>query len=524
MNLNDVGLNPSVTKSVNIDGVDWRTPLNYIYASLIDGDLRRKFRSMEPNVLRTNVNEVLRDKMYRTIKKAIYVATEEKFKDHQLSQLLLQTGRVNLNADSSLNQDSLESEIIMNMRKKLRKNAIAKVKDRDKDVYLRRIKQSHRIYQAMKKIMFEGDSLARFKHFSVSSIPNELNQLTNDVVSDFPPEIKSAALSMDGNILYRFLRREHIREYSIYLPSLRMKIAKSVLSAHILDTKFPHFLDEAISKKTKGINNKINRLRLSLENHNLPTQLRRERENALSDCNQQLRLERNCLTKKKLYRNHAKLLDVIPECDEKVWDMYKKKTLPISVMNIISEKINRLYCPSDTEIEQAEAWKHECQTFSPDDDDLDDDHSLSCHYNLAVDFPELQSDYAIQLQINGNTYTSVSHYALFSMVRDILEVDNRTIKSNPNDYLTGITGKFVGISNAKTNYETLEKEIYIAALTKSCEVALSTWVERSQIIKKKLLDTKGKLFFNDDNVILGKQLNGGFNMIGKTMERIRALI
>jgi hypothetical protein len=72
--------------------------------------------------------------------------------------------------------------------------------ERDQQAYIRRVKQAVRIKKAMTKMLYEGNSLERFKHFSIASIPTELahsGDAAPESIDDVAPEIKSAALSFD---------------------------------------------------------------------------------------------------------------------------------------------------------------------------------------------------------------------------------------------------------------------------------------------------------------------------------------
>ena len=91
----------------------------------------------------------------------------------------------------------------------------------------------------MTKMLRDGNSLERFKHFSIASIPTELahtGDTSPESIEKVAPEVKSAALCLNGNILYNLVRREELRKYRDQMISLKGAVAKACVATYILNT------------------------------------------------------------------------------------------------------------------------------------------------------------------------------------------------------------------------------------------------------------------------------------------------
>lgn len=519
-------LKPESSGPVTIDGVRWKSVLNFIYASLTnDPASKRKIQMMHPSELRKNVNAMLEAKTTEITRHATTRAYEEKFKHPQMAELLLRTGTVTLKSNGlyeTSNGTSIDTQVLSDIRTMLRNDAEQKIQTRDRQAYIRRVKQAARIANAMKKILDEGDSLSRFENFSIASIPTELTRIpfsTN--IDSVPPEIKSAALTLNGNILYNYVRKMNLRKYRDSLEQLHATTATQIVAAYILNTRFPHFFEECVEQHTRDIRGDICSLELSLENPDLDYQLRRERMDALDALRNEQESLTATLTKKKMYKRQTELLESIPDVHKKVWSIYKKGKFPPEIMDAINNKINSIYFPSDLEIKQAEAWTHQCQTYKPSKLPQTKKHN---EFVLSdSEFPELQTDYPFDLKIEGKIYASPSHYVLSKLTEHLIKLSGSNI--TPDDILTTLTGTFKAVPQAIKAYKDYEHESYVNILSNAVEIGLAHWMEHSTSAKKVLVESTGDILYASDNMILGMGPHGdGNNIVGNTLVKLRRIL
>jgi len=328
---------------VLVDGISWRNVINYIYSAIVDlrkGGRRSLFSELPLDALRTKTQKCVDEDMWESVQAAKGIAYAEKFKDPDLIKVLKSTGNVKLTCEklfqTSSNSAPHRATILEKIRDELHTKERVRHQEKDKQTYLRRIQQCLRLVQAMTKILFEGDSLVKFKHFNISSIPQELARPVNiDHHGEIAPEIKSAALSQNGAVLYHFVRRKELRKYKDHLENLKSTIATQELSNYILETRYPHFYKEAVAKHTGAIKGKINTIKLSLENNALTTDHKRFLLNELEESQTELKSVRTKLTKSRLYRKQSELLGCLPEIGGQILKLHEAKQLPSQVSQSI---------------------------------------------------------------------------------------------------------------------------------------------------------------------------------------------
>jgi len=528
MNVDSCGLNPANSGRIIIGDLEWKSVLNFIYASIVvDDQAQRKISKLKQSQLKSEVNKLIERQTDDQIKKCLREALLVKFEDPVLRSILLQTGRIQLRAEGVYETSkgcSIDSQILEEIRQSIRSMEHSKVKTRDEKAYLRRVKQAHRLYSAMVKILMKGDSLDKFKHFSISSIPTELTQIGNvHNLETVPPEIKSAAVSLDGNILYSLVRKNHLAKYKESLPALYAGWAKEIVASYVLNTRYPHFYEETVDKQTGDIKSYINTLYLSLENPDLDPQLRREKMNALDNAREKLEQSTARLTKRKLYKKQTGLLDHVAGLDAKIWKLYEEGRFPPEVMTAIKNKVESLYLPSDLEIVQAESWTHNCLKYNPRREN--EEIPLGSYRISSDEFPELHTDFPMSLRIGHKIYSSVSHYVIEQLMENLIKKFPSVCgRDAPSDFLTTLTGEFVGVGRATEIYKEYEKKCYGQILTEASEKALATWIERDDSSARRLRETTGPLLFHDSNSILGTAEGRGQNIIGTILVRLRNLI
>lgn len=529
MNVTSAGLNPASSGNIIIGDLEWKSVLNYIYASVVgNDDAKRKISKLNPSQLKTEVNTYIEHGTETNIKKYLREALEVKFEDSQLRSILLQTGRIQLRAVGvyeTASGSSLDSEILEEIRLKIRQDELTKLSKRDEKAYLRRVKQATRLYSAMAKILMKGNSLEKFRHFSISSIPTELTQIDNvSNMGDVPPEIKSAAVSLDGNILYSLVRKNLLAKYKTSLPALYSSHAKDIVVSYVLNTHYPHFFEETVDKQTGDIKSYINTLYMSLENPDLDPQIRREKNHALEKAREKLEHSTARLTKRKLYKKQTGLLDRVAGLDAKIWKIYEQGKFPIEIMNAVKAKIESLYLPSELEIVQAESWTHNCLKYHPMDQTRGE-IPLGSYRISSDEFPELHTDFPVSLRIGNGIFSSVTHYVLAKLMKNLIDTFPSVCAGDtPSDHLTNLTGEFVGADRATQAYKEYERKCYKGILTDATEKGLATWIERNEDSARKLQLTSGALLFHDSNSMLGTAQGKGCNIVGVTLERIRNLL
>ena len=533
-------INPDISGPVNIDGEEWANVTNYIYSSLVDCTdslVKNKFQTMKVSELQSATREAMEADLKKIVDAALQDAYKEKYSDPDMCNILLKTGTVRLKSPvlscvSPLKRATLEeSTVLMNCRSELSKNQRKKNADRDEQAYIKRVKQAIRIKKAMTKMLFDGNSLEKFRHFSIASIPTELAH-TGDVspesIEKIEPEVKSAALCLNGNILYNLVRKQELRAYKNQIESLKGAVAKMCVATYILNTKYPHFYKEAVNKHTGDLKSEIYTTRLSLENNLLDAAAKRELIDTLERKQNELRNTKSTLTKSRVYRKHAQLLDNIPNINQKVLDLYLKKKFPPEVQTDIDTKIARLYEPSTLEVEQAEGWTHRCQTFKRSDNvDTEKKPEIGEYVISKTDFPELSIEYEIQMNINGRCFSSAAHYVLFVLLVNVLSLrfETQQAESKAEQALLGVTGKFAGVQKGSAVYLEIRDETFELLLKQACEKAISAWIKSSSKAKQLLKNSKGPLIYKSTNFILGSgpvgSATNGQNIVGKQLEKIR---
>lgn len=536
-------INPDISGPVNIDGEEWANVTNYIYSSLVDCTdslVKNKFQTMKVSELQTATREAMEADMKKIVDAALQDAYKEKYSDPDMCNTLLKTGTVRLKSPvlsciSPLKRATLEeSTVLMNCRTELSKNQRKKNADRDEQAYIKRVKQAIRIKKAMTKMLFDGNSLEKFRHFSIASIPTELahtGDTSPESIEKIEPEVKSAALCLNGNILYNLVRKQELRAYKNQIESLKGAVAKMCVATYILNTKYPHFYKEAVNKHTGDLKSEIYTTRLSLENNLLDAAAKRELIDTLERKQNELRNTKSTLTKSRVYRKHAQLLDNIPNINQKVLDLYNKKKFPPEVQTDIDTKIARLYEPSTLEVEQAEGWTHRCQTFKRSDNvDTEKKPEIGEYVISKTDFPELSIEYEIQMNINGRCFSSAAHYVLFVLLVNVLSLrfETQQAESKAEQALLGVTGKFAGVQKGSAVYLEIRDETYELLLKQACEKAISTWIKSSSKAKQLLKNSTGPIVYKSTNFILGSgpvgSATNGQNIVGKQLEKIRKTI
>ena len=488
-------------------------------------------------VLQTATREAMEADMKKIVDAALQDAYKEKFSDPDMCNTLLKTGTVRLKSPvlsciSPLKRATLEeSTVLMNCRTELSRNQRKKNADRDEQAYIKRVKQAIRIKKAMTKMLFDGNSLEKFRHFSIASIPTELahtGDTSPESLEKIEPEVKSAALCLNGNILYNLVRKQELRAYKNQIESLKGAVAKMCVATYILNTKYPHFYKEAVNKHTGDLKSEIYTTRLSLENNLLDAAAKRELIDTLERKQNELRNTKSTLTKSRVYRKHAQLLDNIPNINQKVLDLYIKKKFPPEVQTDIDTKIARLYEPSTLEVEQAEGWTHRCQTFKRSDNvDAEKKPEIGEYVISKTDFPELSIEYEIQMNINGRCFSSAAHYVLFVLLVNVLSLrfETQQAESKAEQALLGVTGKFAGVQKGSTVYLEIRDETFELLLKQACEKAISAWIKSSSKAKQLLKNSKGPIIYKSTNFILGSgpvgSATNGQNLVGKQLEKIR---
>ena len=417
-------MNPDMSGKVLIEGTEWRNVINYIYSSIVDLSVegrRSVFSQLPLAVLRKKTQQCVDEDMWSVVQKAKRIAFGEKFKDPDMIKVLKSSGHVKLKCDRLFETSSEtipgRAIILEEIREKLHKGEIEDSRRKDEQAYLRRIQQCLRLVQAMTKILFEGDSLCKFKHFNIASIPQELARPVDvESVTEVAPEIKSAALSLNGSVLYNFVRKKELRRYKDSLPTLKSSIAVQELSNYILDTRYPHFFKEAVAKHSGVIKGKVNTIKLSLENTGLTGDRKRFLLNALEKGQTDLKNIKTKLTKPRLYRKHSQLLHCLPDIGEQILLLHEGKHLPSQVSLSIDQRFNKLYIPSDLEVQQAESWTHRCLTFQESTMPLclESKKNQFGEYHISkMELPELALDYEIRIVVEGQIYHSALHYIIF---------------------------------------------------------------------------------------------------------------
>ena len=524
---------------VLVDGIRWRNVINYIYSSIVN--LKKKgrrnlFSNLPLDALRTKTQKCVDEDMWESVSSAKKIAYGEKFKDPDLIKVLKSTGSVKLTCGKLFQTSSTSAPeraiILEKIREDLHLQERNHHREKDRQTYHRRIQQCLRLVQAMTKILYEGDSLVKFRHFNISSIPQELARPVNiDPHQEIPPEIKSAALSQNGSVLYNFVRRKELRKYKDELPNLKSTIAVQELSNYILETRYPHFYKEAVAKHTGSIKGKLNTIKLSLENDGLTSDHKRFLLNELEECQNELKNVRSKLTKSRLYRKQSELLGCLPQIGNQILQLHEAKQLPSQVSLSIDQRFNKLYIPTELEVQQAESWTHRCLTFQENNDSSFTQRNKNQlgEYNISkTELPELLLDYEVQLVIEGNIYHSALHYVIFHVLRDIYRrrFAYEIAEDMAGSLLKDVSGSFIGIQESISRFQTARDETFEYLMLKGCQKGLAAWVEQSPSLREILKENKGKtIIYKSPNPILGSG-NGtedGKNMVGETLTRLAQL-
>ena len=537
MDLNALKLAPEQSRSLTIKGAEWPTALHYVLSSLVrDPGVVKKLKHISAQNLRRAVNQFLESRRNRIAREALDVANAKKFESLVMKQILIETGKsplVTRGIFRSRDGKDIEGDSLVALRDILRTRERHATKERDDSAFLVRTQQANRLVAAMRKILMAGNDLKKFQYFSIAAIPVELSHMEDiDDITKVDDEIKSAALSLNGNILYNYVRRKYLRAYKNHIGEIKGRIAKTALASYVLNTSFPHFFTEAVDLKTDELKSKINRVVLSLENPNLSTQMRREKQRTLEKLQRNLDDAVATLTRTKIYNEHSKLLSSIPDVEAKVLRAWERRSLPSEVLLEIDDKFSNLYVPSDLEIHQAEAWTHRSQTyksdFSDDDDDDERDVAFSSYQISSQEFPELQSDFSFSISIAGKTFTSASHFVLYKLVEDAIAL-LASVKQNcvdtPDDILNGITGSFAGVQDAIVMYKSYDEKVSKIILQHAVEEALAAFIESNSSAKDRLVKSTSSLIYKSPNSFLGVGPDGtGENFVGATLEKIRFLV
>ena len=534
-------LNPDSSGAVTIDDVEWSNITNFLYSVLVDCSdplVLSKFCTMPVSELRDSTKQAMESDTQKIADSALETAYKEKFSDPDMSNILLKTGSIKLKSPRLSSVSALktapldEATELMKIRSILAKEMNDRNFERDQQAYIRRVKQAVRIKKAMTKMLYEGNSLERFKHFSIASIPTELahsGDAAPESIDDVAPEIKSAALSLNGNILYNLVRREELRKYRDSMIKLKGSVAKSCVATYILNTKYPHFYKEAVSKHTGDLKSEINSIRLSLENSFLDLSAKRELVDALERKQNDLRDKKSKLTKPRVYKKHSELLNTIPRLDEKVWQLYTQKKFPEEVQASITGRVSRLYQPSDLEIERAEGWTHRCQEFKRPEQETEKTE-VGEYVISDKDFPELSVEYELRIHVDGRCFSSAAHYVLFCLLKNILSMrfDKQTSEIKSEQALLGVTGKFIGVGRGTKEFTETRDEIFEILMRNACEKGLSAWLESSPATRHALRNHSAPIEYKSSNVILGVGPPGsdtpGLNLVGKTLEKLKRLM
>jgi len=532
-------LNPDKSGPVKIEGDMWTNCINFIYASIVDctdDRIKTKFCSMPVSELREATKKTMELDISKTTDSALEVAYAEKFKDPDLAAALLKTGTVMLKAPCVTSMATMstapleEATVLMKEREKLSVGIKNKNMKTDEQIYIRRVKQSVRIYKAMCKMLNQGNSLDKFRYFSIASIPSELAH-TGDVcpesVEDVAAEIKSAALSLKGNILYCLCMKNELRKYKNTIESLKSKVARQCIAEFIIDTKYPHFYKEAISKHTGCLKSDVHSIKLSLENSALDTSARRELIDSLEQCQNELRDKRNNLTKVQLYKKHSELLDSIPGIDAKVWTLYTSKKFPPGVQASIDKRLSHIYNPSELDIARAEGWTHRCQVFKSTQSPLSKKHEIGEYVISKKDFSELSMEYVVSMNIDGKCFSSAAHYVIFRVLAHMLSFRFETQASEfkAEQALLTVAGKFIGIGKSIEVFLSIRDETFELLLRNACKTGLEAWLKSSETTRTALKNLSGVYLYKSPNLILGVGPIGsdvkGANLVGHTFEELK---
>jgi len=536
MNSND--FSPDNSGQILLDNVTWDNVTNYIYASIVDCSsptIVNKFTTMPIEHLRESTKRAVILDCGKKVNHALEKAYKEKFKDPDLKSKLLETGTVKLKAKNIFDNRVENNDVLMQVRNSIIQDQLKLNTDRDTQIYIRRVKQAARIYTAMIKMLYEGNSLEKFRHFSIASIPTELahtGEARAKSIEKVAPEIKSAALSMNGNILYNLVRKNELRKYHEQIELLKGACAKNIVSSHILDTRYPHFYKECVAKNTGELKSTVYSIKLSLENTQLNTKAKRERIDALEKAQNKLKDQKSKLTKARVYKKHAELLNSIPDLNKKVWLIYNDKKFPPEVQVKIEEKLGRIYIPTALEIEQAESWTHRCQVFKPSDSTLINKHSEIGEYVISkTEFPELTTEYEIQMTIESRCYSSAAHFVLYTLIADLLSnrYTRESSESRAENLLRNVDGYFIGLEKGAALFEKMRDEHFELKMRAACEKGIAEWIASNPKFREKLIESKRYLKtieYNSPNPILGVGTSTirGQNLVGETLMNARRLI
>jgi predicted NAD-dependent protein-ADP-ribosyltransferase YbiA (DUF1768 family) len=528
--------NPDISGPVRVDGVTWRNAINFIYATLVECSnpvTLSKFCSMSVEDLRISTKEAVDSESQIVVSAALKEALRVKFNDADLAKTLIKTGTVKLRSMPVMHNSGItgieDAVELMKCRKELLKKDLEKNAKRDLQAYIKRVKQAVRISKAMTRMLYLGNNLEKFRHFSIASIPQELCHSceTSKTIDNVDQSLKSAALSLNGNVIYYFVRKKELRNYKNGIDSLRGNVAKECLSDFILDTRYPYFYKESVAKNTGGLKSEVNSLRLSLENTGLGQRGKRDRIDALERAQNKLKYEKSKLTKPRVYRKHAELLRSIPDVDKKVWGLFEKKLLPHEVQHNIEKRLMKIYNPTDLEIEQAEAWTHRPQVYYNSTTTSVYDNSEVGEYVVSKsDFPELTVEYEVRLVINDKSFASVAHYVLYSLLCFMYKkrpgASVESIDHEADHKLRSVTGQFVGCDEAVRIIHMERDKTFELLMREGCNKALSSWIEQDANVREKLRAHREEIYYKSPNPVLGVGIShNGQNLVGKTLMRLR---
>ena len=535
---------------MRIDGIEWKTVTNYIYAKLFKnkGD-QNLIRNSNISNVEELTYKLIEENKVNLDKLSYETAYLELFKQQsELAELLMNTNNVPLiyksqNLIFGMNDKgegkNLLGIILMQIRKKLLQENRRKQYEQSQELFKIALYEIELAYRGLLELIRNDKStleeyidlnpteiinrIGREKLKKMNADAETLYKMYQKNISDFS-YLEPILYGNDINILAKMIRKIELEKMRDRLKNSRKDIAFNIYVNNILSEKYPN---------------------LSISDYEL--------------------------AKKQEFRNLT--FDKLQDLKNRVYKLYEDRQLSSSLKDLIKSQINELNIPSDTEIEKAKSFsinynkplveqkekflfesKKEIskeskkeeneklisrilkdmekfkETLNKKSDVLQDilpppvniypEENMSSKQITGINQYNLLSPICnlFYIKIGEKIFPTVLHYVIF---KRLISLVKKSIDNIYNEYIRN-GDQFVDINVLSNTFRAVENQYYDTKIQENARISMNKKFE-NRLLQDLLLSTGNlNILYGDKHNILGVGMNKkGENFVGKYLDELR---
>lgn len=503
-------LSNNYVQFLRMDGMQWKTPSNYIYANVLKTPgYRNILRVVDTRKLKDNFTDLYNREINDEIRKALENAMTVKFKNEELAEQLVATGTspifyVSSNSllGTGVNNDgaNLVGKYLMQIRHNLkvsyrRQKEEKAYKDRETAIY-----EAYILERALITLIRQGNDLSEFIGMSNKEIIDKIGRLelmkkapNKEMIIDIfnrnmlDPIIE---LSIDNpNTMVQAIRKKEMRSLQLRQLRKRRTLVFDMYADYVIQKEYPDLAADKYETAKKQ------------QFRSLGVQQKSDFENRL-------------------------------------YTLFETGMLSSKLSDNIDQQLTFISVPSEQEVEEAERVNLyfdnkevvEENPYIPEEGEPVLVYPMPMEQNIQskTNFNFSPLSYNGMLTINGKKFPTVSHYILTSLFASLSSIKNINnayafILSNPDAPVEG-TASFLS-PDAVTNRYNQERDYdYAEILRKNTRKILDQKFEDRGLQDLLLITENAQLVWNDfSDPILGVGEKGtkGENFVGKYLMTIR---